>query len=140
MTGEYCLLCCIALCWHQMRNHPSDFDPILIRAYSTAFIPRTDCYPLQLEKGTYAIVKKPFSTGGGVARRNRRRAGRSRARQPALERRAKGSAVRAPRSGQCRSSLLRRSGNFRQAPSISTELVAFNTLLPDERECSLPTA
>ncbi len=49
------------------RDHPFDLDPLLVRAFSTTFIARTDCYPLQLEDGGYAIVKKPFSLGNALS-------------------------------------------------------------------------
>ncbi len=33
----------------------------MVKSYASTFIQRADCYPLQLEDGSYATIKKPFS-------------------------------------------------------------------------------
>lgn len=38
-----------------------ELDPYLIRAYAETFIPRWDCYPLQVEKGTYIHVREKLT-------------------------------------------------------------------------------
>ncbi len=49
-----------------MRNE-KDHSPIaelpieLLKAYQTTFIGREDCYPIQLDKGSYVTVKKPLT-------------------------------------------------------------------------------
>lgn len=37
-----------------------EFEMAVVKAYTSTFMQRDDCYPLQLEDGTYATVKKPF--------------------------------------------------------------------------------
>ncbi len=49
------------------RDHTHELDPMLVRAFSDTFVSRTDCYPLQLEDGRYAIVKKPFTLGTALS-------------------------------------------------------------------------
>ncbi len=40
------------------RESYHELDPSLLAAYMAAFIPRTDVYPLQLEDGRYAAIKR----------------------------------------------------------------------------------
>lgn len=43
--------------------HPvSELHPDILKAFQTVFINRTDCYPLQLDKGSYVSIKKPLAT------------------------------------------------------------------------------
>lgn len=39
----------------------NELRPELIRAFFQTFIPRTDCYPMQLENGAYITVKAPLT-------------------------------------------------------------------------------
>lgn len=42
-------------------HHPvSELTPELLKAFSTAFLNRDDCYPIQTEQGSYVTIKKPL--------------------------------------------------------------------------------
>jgi hypothetical protein len=43
------------------RKPSNEVHPELVRAFFQAFLPRTDCYPMQLENGAYITVKSPLT-------------------------------------------------------------------------------